>query len=297
MEKNNVSSKDWIIVKGARENNLKNVDVAIPKGSLTVFTGVSGSGKSTLAFDTIFSEGQRRYVESLSSYARQFLGGFEKPDVDSIEGLSPAISIDQKSTSHNPRSTVGTVTEIYDYLRLLYARVGVPYCPNHHTPIKSFSPVAMANAILAYPQGTKIQILSPVVRDEKGTHADTIDKLKKQGFTRIRIDGNSYVLPVVPELEKNKRHSIDIVIDRLICKEGIRERVLEDVELALDWGHGYLIILTDEGERLLSSKHCCSECGFSIPSLERAYSLSTRLWGIAPTARGLASSARCPSIC
>ena len=287
MEKNNVSSKDWIIVKGARENNLKNVDVAIPKGSLTVFTGVSGSGKSTLAFDTIFSEGQRRYVESLSSYARQFLGGFEKPDVDSIEGLSPAISIDQKSTSHNPRSTVGTVTEIYDYLRLLYARVGVPYCPNHHTPIKSFSPVAMANAILAYPQGTKIQILSPVVRDEKGTHADTIDKLKKQGFSRIRIDGNSYVLPVVPELEKNKRHSIDIVIDRLICKEGIRERVLEDVELALDWGHGYLTILTDEGERLLSSKHCCSECGFSIPSLEpRLFSFNAPL-GYCPDCKGL----------
>ena len=287
MEKNNVSSKDWIIVKGARENNLKNVDVAIPKGSLTVFTGVSGSGKSTLAFDTIFSEGQRRYVESLSSYARQFLGGFEKPDVDSIEGLSPAISIDQKSTSHNPRSTVGTVTEIYDYLRLLYARVGVPYCPNHHTPIKSFSPVAMANAILAYPQGTKIQILSPVVRDEKGTHADTIDKLKKQGFSRIRIDGNSYVLPVVPELEKNKRHSIDIVIDRLICKEGIRERVLEDVELALDWGHGYLSILTDEGERLLSSKHCCSECGFSIPSLEpRLFSFNAPL-GYCPDCKGL----------
>ena len=287
MEKNNVSSKDWIIVKGARENNLKNVDVAIPKGSLTVFTGVSGSGKSTLAFDTIFSEGQRRYVESLSSYARQFLGGFEKPDVDSIEGLSPAISIDQKSTSHNPRSTVGTVTEIYDYLRLLYARVGVPYCPNHHTPIKSFSPVAMANAILAYPQGTKIQILSPVVRDEKGTHADTIDKLKKQGFSRIRIDGNSYVLPVVPELEKNKRHSIDIVIDRLICKEGIRERVLEDVELALDWGHGYLTILTDDGERLLSSKHCCSECGFSIPSLEpRLFSFNAPL-GYCPDCKGL----------
>ena len=207
---NERNSKDWILVRGARENNLRNVNVDIPKGSLTVFTGLSGSGKSTLAFDTIFAEGQRRYVESLSSYARQFLGGFEKPDVDEIQGLSPAISIDQKSTSHNPRSTVGTVTEIYDYLRLLYARLGVPYCPNHHHPITSLSPAAMTNAILACPAGSKLQILSPVVRHEKGTHADTIDKLKKQGFVRVRLDGEILLLEDVPSLKKNKRHDINI---------------------------------------------------------------------------------------
>lgn len=281
------TSKDWILVKGARENNLKNIDVAIPKGSLTVFTGVSGSGKSTLAFDTIFSEGQRRYVESLSSYARQFLGGFEKPDVDSIEGLSPAISIDQKSTSHNPRSTVGTVTEIYDYLRLLYARVGVPYCPNHHTAIHSFSPVAMANAVMEYEAGSKIMILSPIVKHEKGTHADTIDKLRKQGFSRVRVDGLTCLLEEVPPLDKNKRHDIDIVIDRLVIKEGIRERVLEDIELALDWGKGYLLVVSGDSERLLSSKHCCPECGFSIPSLEpRLFSFNAPL-GYCPDCKGL----------
>ena len=186
---NEKNSRNWILVKGARENNLKNIDVDVPKGSLTVFTGLSGSGKSTLAFDTIFSEGQRRYVESLSSYARQFLGGFEKPDVDQIDGLSPAISIDQKSTSHNPRSSVGTVTEIYDYLRLLFARIGVPYCPNHHTPIEAYSSVAMTNAILQYEEGEKVIILAPVVKHEKGTHAETIEKMKKQGFVRVRIDG------------------------------------------------------------------------------------------------------------
>jgi excinuclease ABC subunit A len=179
------SSRDWILVKGARENNLKNVDVAIPKGSLTVFTGLSGSGKTTLAFDTIYNEGRRRYVESLSSYARQFLGGMEKPDVDSIEGLSPAISIDQKSTSHNPRSTVGTVTEIYDYMRLLFARIGVPYCPNGHGKIESFSPVAMTDAILEFEQGSKIQILSPIVRHEKGSQKDVFEKIKKAGFVRV----------------------------------------------------------------------------------------------------------------
>lgn len=272
------NSKNWILVRGARENNLKNVSVDIPKGSLTVFTGLSGSGKSTLAFDTIFAEGQRRYMESLSSYARQFLGGFEKPDVDEIQGLSPAISIDQKSTSHNPRSTVGTVTEIYDYLRLLYARIGVPYCPNHHQPITAFSPLAMTNAILSYPEGSKIQILSPVVKHEKGTHADTLGKLKKQGFVRLRVDGEILLMEEVKPLEKNKRHDIEVVIDRVVIKEGIRQRVSEDVELALDWGHGYLIVLTPEGEKLFSSHHSCPECGFSIPNLEpRLFSFNAPL--------------------
>ncbi|MDY6310469.1 MAG: excinuclease ABC subunit UvrA, partial [Cyanobacteriota bacterium] len=254
MEKN---SRNYIIVKGAKENNLKNIDCCVPKNSLTVFTGVSGSGKSTLAFDTIFAEGQRRYVESLSSYARQFLGGFEKPDVETIEGLSPAISIDQKSTSHNPRSSVGTVTEIYDYLRLLFARIGVPYCPNHHHPIEAYSPVAMTNAILQYEAGSKIQILAPIVKNEKGTHAETLAKIKKQGFTRVRIDGSFCLIEEAPELEKNKRHDIEVVVDRLVIKEGLRSRVNEDVELALDLGHGYLIIFSEKGERLLSQHHSC----------------------------------------
>ena len=281
------SARDYILVKGARENNLKNLDCSIPKGSLTVFTGLSGSGKSTLAFDTIFAEGQRRYMESLSSYARQFLGGFEKPDVESIDGLSPSISIDQKSTSHNPRSSVGTVTEIYDYLRLLYARIGVPYCPHHNEPIHSHSPVAMANTILHYEPGSRITILSPVVKHEKGTHAETIEKLRKQGFARLRVDGEIKLIEEVGELEKNKRHDLDIVIDRLIIKPGLESRVNEDVELALDYGHGYLIILSDQGERLLSQHHSCPKCGFSVPHLEpRLFSFNAPL-GYCPDCHGL----------
>ena len=285
MEEKN--SKNWIIVKGARENNLKNISLEIPKDSLTVFTGLSGSGKTTLAFDTIYNEGRRRYVESLSAYARQFLGGMEKPDVDSIEGLSPAISIDQKSTSHNPRSTVGTVTEIYDYLRLLYARIGVPYCPNGHGRIESFSPVAMTEAILNHEQGSKVQILSPVVRHEKGTHKDVFEKLKKAGFIRVRVDGEMKLLEEVEPLDKNKRHDIDIVIDRLVIKEGLRSRVNEDVELALDWSHGLLLILSGDGERLLSEHHSCPECGFSVPHLEpRLFSFNAPL-GYCPDCHGL----------
>ena len=285
MEERN--SKNWIIVKGARENNLKNISLEIPKDSLTVFTGLSGSGKTTLAFDTIYNEGRRRYVESLSAYARQFLGGMEKPDVDSIEGLSPAISIDQKSTSHNPRSTVGTVTEIYDYLRLLYARIGVPYCPNGHGRIESFSPVAMTEAILNHEQGSKVQILSPVVRHEKGTHKDVFEKLKKAGFIRVRVDGEMKLLEEVEPLDKNKRHDIDIVIDRLVIKEGLRSRVNEDVELALDWSHGLLLILSGDGERLLSEHHSCPECGFSVPHLEpRLFSFNAPL-GYCPDCHGL----------
>ena len=284
---NKFDSRDWILVKGARENNLKNIDVAIPKGSLSVFTGLSGSGKTTLAFDTIYNEGRRRYVESLSSYARQFLGGMEKPDVDSIEGLSPAISIDQKSTSHNPRSTVGTVTEIYDYLRLLYARIGVPYCPHGHGPISSYSPMAMCDAILSHEQGSKVQILSPIVRHEKGTQKDVFEKLKKAGFTRIRVDGSFCLLEEAPELEKNKRHDVDIVIDRLLIKDGLRSRVNEDVELALDYSHGLLIILSEDGERLLSEHHSCPECGFSVPHLEpRLFSFNAPL-GYCPDCHGL----------
>ncbi len=285
-----MDSRKYIIVKGARENNLKNVDIAIPKDTLTVFTGLSGSGKSTLAFDTIYAEGQRRYVESLSPYARQFLGGVDKPDVDSIEGLSPAISIDQKTTSHNPRSTVGTVTEIYDFLRLLFSRVGVPYCPHHNIPIVAVSPASMTETILRFPVGSKIQILAPVVSHEKGTHKATIDKIKAAGFARLRIDGSFCLIEETPELDKNKRHDIAIVIDRLVMKDGLRSRVSEDVELALDWGKGYLIVIDGEEEKLLSSNHTCPECGFSVPKLEpRLFSFNAPA-GCCPTCKGLGIS-------
>ena len=276
-----------IIVKGARENNLKNVDVEIPKDSLVVFSGLSGSGKSTLAFDTIFAEGQRRYMESLSSYARQFLGNYDKPDVDSIDGLSPSIAIDQKSVSHNPRSTVGTVTEIYDYLRLLFGRIGIPYCPNHHEPIISFSPSMMEDVVFSYGEGSKIQLLSPIVHHEKGTQKDVLDKIRINGFTRLRVDGEMTTVDEVKELDKNKKHDIDIVVDRIIIKEGIRSRVLESIETAVDWSHGLLIILTDKEERLLSDKHTCPKCGFSVPKVEpRLFSFNSPL-GFCPDCKGL----------
>ena len=220
---------DKIIIKGARENNLKNVNLELPKNKLIVMTGVSGSGKSSLAFDTIYAEGQRRYVESLSAYARQFLGGTDKPDVDSIEGLSPSIAIDQKSTNNNPRSTVGTVTEIYDYLRLLYARIGIPYCPNHNKPISSQSIEEMTNQVLDLEIGTKIRVLSPVVHGEKGTQKDLLDDLKKDGYSRVRIDGDEHELSEEITLEKTKKHNIEIVIDRLIIKEDIRSRLNEAI--------------------------------------------------------------------
>ena len=227
---------DKIIVKGARENNLKNIDIEIPKNKLTVITGVSGSGKSSLAFDTIYAEGERRYVESLSSYARQFLGGSEKPDVDSIDGLSPSISIDQKTTSKNPRSTVGTVTEIYDYLRLLYARVGTVYCPNHNIEISSQSVEEMTEKIMKLDENTKVIIMAPVVDNEKGEHKELISNLIKDGFVRARIDKEMIDLSEKIELEKNKKHKIDLVIDRLVIKEDIRSRLFEALELAVKLG-------------------------------------------------------------
>jgi excinuclease ABC subunit A len=276
-----------IIIKGARENNLKNINLSIPKDKLIVFTGLSGSGKSTLAFDTIFQEGQRRYIESLSSYARQFLGGIEKPDVDSIEGLSPAIAIDQKTTSHNPRSTVGTVTEIYDYLRLLFGRIGVPYCPTHHEPIISFSPAKMCDIALSYTSGTKLQILSPIVKLEKGTHKETLDKIRKQGFERLRVDGAFTTLSELPPLDKNIKHSIDIVIDRIIIKEEQRMRISEAISLALDFSKGYVILYTEDGERELSQHHSCPKCGFSVPKIEpRLFSFNQPL-GYCPDCHGL----------
>ena len=276
-----------IIIKEARENNLKSVSLTLPKEELIVFTGVSGSGKTTLAFDTIYMEGQRRYVESLSSYARQFLGNIEKPDVESIEGLSPAISIDQKSTSHNPRSTVGTVTEIYDYLRLLYARVGVPYCPTHHEPILSFTVSQIVQVISQLPLQTKLHILAPLVQNEKGTHKDTFTKIKTSGFERVRVNGAFYRLDEVPVLDKNKKHIIDIVIDRLIVNPESRTRLFDAVTLALDWSKGYVVAFDGNKDHLFSSHHACKYCGFSVPQLEpRLFSFNAPS-GSCPDCHGL----------
>lgn len=264
------NTKDYIIVKGARENNLKNVDVEIPKNKFVVITGLSGSGKSSLAFDTIYAEGQRRYLESLSSYARQFLGGNEKPDVDSIDGLSPSISIDQKTTSHNPRSTVGTVTEIYDYLRLMFARIGKPFCINGHGLIKTLSIKQIVDNVFKNKENSKIQILSPIVVQEKGTFKNKIGELKRQGYLRLRVDGNIVSLDDEIDLDKNKKHSIDIIIDRIILNfdNTTRSRVFEAVEKALKEASGIVTILVDDKEEKFSQNHSCDVCGFSIPELE-----------------------------
>jgi len=280
-------SSNEIKVIGAKENNLKNISVSFPKEKLVVFTGVSGSGKSTLAFDTIFAEGQRRYIESLSSYARQFLGGIEKPDVESIEGLSPAIAIDQKSQSHNPRSTVATVTEIYDYLRLLYARIGVPYCPNHHEPIIAFSIQKITDIICANLENSKIIIMAPVVREEKGTQKDVLEKIKKNGFMRLRVDGKNYQINEVPELVKTERHDIDIVIDRIALKNDSRSRVFEACELASDWANGFVLVSVNDNEKLYSEHFACPKCGFTVPKLEpRLFSFNSPL-GACPSCNGL----------
>ena len=279
---------DKIIIKGARENNLKNIDLELPKNKLIVMTGVSGSGKSSLAFDTIYAEGQRRYVESLSAYARQFLGGTEKPDVDSIEGLSPSISIDQKTTNKNPRSTVGTVTEIYDYLRLLYARIGIPYCPVHNKPISSQSIEEMTNQVLKLEESTKIRILSPVVYGEKGTHKDLLDKLKKNGYVRVIIDEEEHDLSTDINLDKNKKHNILIVIDRLIIKDGIRSRLYESIELASKESKGKVVIDVVGGNNIvMSEKYACPDCDFSLPELEpRMFSFNAP-YGACPDCNGL----------
>ena len=280
-------SIDQIIVKGARENNLKNIDITLPKNKLIVFTGVSGSGKSTLAFDTIYNEGERRYMESLSSYARQFLGGNEKPDVDSIDGLSPAISIDQKTTSHNPRSTVGTVTEIYDYLRLLFARIGVPYCPIHHERITKFTPKQIVDIIMQRTLGSKIYIMAPLVKNEKGTHKDTLLKFHGKGFERFRVDGEIKRFSEIGELEKNKKHFIEIVVDRLILKEDSFSRVFDSVEVALDVSNGYVVVKDENNEQLFSEHASCLKCGFSVPELEpRFFSFNNPL-GACPDCGGL----------
>ena len=279
---------DKIVIKGARENNLKNVDLELPKNKLIVMTGLSGSGKSSLAFDTIYAEGERRYIESLSAYARQFLGGSEKPDVDSIEGLSPSISIDQKSINNNPRSTVGTVTEIYDYLRLLFARIGVPYCPFHHRPIKSQSVEEIVNKLLEYPIGTKIVIMSPVVYGEKGTHKDLFDSLRKEGFIRVRVNGEIVDLSEDINLEKNIKDKIDIIVDRIVIKEDIRSRLYESVELATNKADGKVVVdVLGEGEVLFSTKYACPECNYSLPELEpRLFSFNSP-YGACPECKGL----------
>ncbi len=281
--------QDKIVIKGARENNLKNIDIEIPRNQLVIMTGPSGSGKTSLAFDTIYAEGQRRYVESLSAYARQFLGNTEKPDVDSIEGLSPAIAIDQKTTSHNPRSTVGTVTEIYDYLRLLYARIGVPYCPVHGNPIQSQTTKQMMDVIDQYSDGSKLQVLAPVVKNKKGTHKELFSQLQKDGYVRVRVNGSVRLLEEEIELDKNKRHCIEVIVDRIIKKEGYRSRMVDSLETALKLASGEIIIqnLSDESETLFSENYACSICGFSVPQLEpRLFSFNSPL-GACPNCRGI----------
>ncbi|WP_195258271.1 excinuclease ABC subunit UvrA [Bacillus paralicheniformis] len=279
-----------IEVKGARAHNLKNIDVSIPRDQLVVLTGLSGSGKSSLAFDTIYAEGQRRYVESLSAYARQFLGQMDKPDVDAIEGLSPAISIDQKTTSRNPRSTVGTVTEIYDYLRLLFARIGKPVCPVHGIEITSQTIEQMTDRILEYPERTKIQVLAPIVSGRKGSHVKVLDQIRKQGYVRVRIDGEMNDLSEDIELEKNKKHSIEVVVDRIVIKEGVAARLTDSLETALRLGEGRVIIdVIGQEELLFSEHHACPHCGFSIGELEpRMFSFNSP-FGACPSCDGLGS--------
>ena len=281
--------KDKIVIKGARAHNLKNVDLTIPRDQLVVFTGVSGSGKSSLAFDTIYAEGQRRYVESLSSYARQFLGQMEKPDVDLIEGLSPAISIDQKTTSHNPRSTVGTVTEIYDYLRLLYARIGIPHCPKCGKEIKKQTIDQIVDRIMELPERTKLQLLAPVVRGRKGEHVKLLEDAKKSGYVRVRVDGILYDLSEKIELEKNKKHNIEIVVDRLVVKEGMQMRLTESIETASALSGGLLIVDVNQGEDelLFSQSFSCPDCGVDLMEIEpRMFSFNNPS-GACPTCTGL----------
>lgn len=282
-------NKDKIIIKGARVNNLKNVDIEIPRDKLVIMTGLSGSGKTSLAFDTIYAEGQRRYVESLSAYARQFLGGVEKPDVDSIEGLSPSIAIDQKTTSNNPRSTVGTVTEIFDYLRLLYARVGHAYCPEHHVLIESQTIKQMVDTIDQYEEGTKLQVLARMCKNQKGTHKDLFEQLMKDGFVRVKVDGEVHLLEEDISLDKNKKHNIDVVVDRIIKKEGYRSRLADSLETALKLTGGEAIVenLNLKTEKLFSQHLACPHCGFSVPQLEpRLFSFNNPL-GACPDCKGI----------
>ena len=281
--------KDNVIrIRGAREHNLKGIDVDIPRDKFVVITGLSGSGKSSLAFDTIYAEGQRRYMESLSSYARMFLGRMDKPEVDSIEGLSPAISIDQKSTNRNPRSTVGTVTEIYDYFRLLYARIGIPHCPSCGKEIKKQSVDQMADEIMKLPQGSRIQLLAPVVRGRKGTHAKVLDNAKKSGYVRVVIDGNMYELSEDISLDKNIKHNIEVVVDRLVVKEGIEKRLSDSIENVLRIADGLMVVDIVGGEQKnFSESFSCADCGISIDEIEpRSFSFNNP-FGACPVCKGL----------
>ena len=281
----------YISVRGARQHNLKNIDVDIPRDKLVVLTGLSGSGKSSLAFDTIYAEGQRRYVESLSAYARQFLGQMDKPDVDYIEGLSPAISIDQKTTSRNPRSTVGTVTEVYDYLRLLYARVGQPSCPNCKIPISQQTVEQIVDQILQWPEGTRLMILAPVVRGKKGEHVKVIDELKRAGYVRARIDGEHKELSDTIELDKKKNHTIEVVVDRIILRGDVSSRLADSLETATSLSGGIVIISKSEGEDILYSLSLgCTECGFSFGEISpRLFSFNSP-YGACPSCGGLGSN-------
>ncbi|MDD6682551.1 MAG: excinuclease ABC subunit UvrA [Clostridiales bacterium] len=281
--------EDKIIVRGAREHNLKNVDITIPRDQLVVFTGLSGSGKSSLAFDTIYAEGQRRYVESMSSYARQFLGQMDKPDVDGIEGLSPAISIDQKTTARNPRSTVGTVTEIYDYLRLLYARTGVPHCPQCGKEIKQQTIDQMVDAILALPEGAKLQIMAPVVRARKGEHVKLLEDARKGGFVRVRIDGEMYELDDVPQLDKQKKHQIDLVVDRLVVRPGIQQRLTDSLETAMKQSGGLAAVqyMQENTEMMFSQNYACPDCGVNIEELTPRMFSFNNPYGACPVCSGL----------
>ena len=278
---------DKIIIKGARVNNLKNIDLEMPRNKLIVMTGLSGSGKTSLAFDTIYAEGQRRYVESLSSYARQFLGGVDKPDVDAIEGLSPAIAIDQKSTSNNPRSTVATITEIYDYLRLLYARCGIAYCPTHNEPIEPMTINTMVSKVMSFEDGERLEILANVVTNKKGTFKDYFEKLKKDGYLRLYIDDVQYDLDSLPELDKNKRHNIEVIVDRIIKKAGIETRLSDSIETALRLTDGTCVIKHGDKKELFSSHQACPKCGFTVPTLEpRLFSFNSPL-GACDECKGL----------
>ena len=283
--------QDKIIVKGARANNLKNIDVTIPRDKLVVMTGLSGSGKSSLAFDTIYAEGQRRYVESLSSYARMFLGQMDKPDVDYIEGLSPAISIDQKTTSKNPRSTVGTVTEIYDYLRLLWARVGTPHCPKCGKEIRQQTIDQIIDQVLSLPEGTRIHVMAPVIRGKKGEHAKIFEDAKRSGYVRARVDGNLYELDEEIKLEKNKKHTIEIVVDRLIIRPDIQQRLTDSVETASGLTGGLVVVnlLREERDLTFSQNYACEDCGISIEELTPRMFSFNNPFGACPTCTGLGS--------
>ncbi len=281
-------ANDKIVIHGARAHNLKDIDVTIPRDKLVVVTGLSGSGKSSLAFDTLYAEGQRRYVESLSAYARQFLGQMDKPDVDSIDGLSPAISIDQKTTSKNPRSTVGTVTEINDYLRLLWARVGHPICPNDGTEISSQSVEQMVDRVLALPEKTKLQVMSPIIRGKKGQHKKVFEKIQREGYVRVQVDSEVMDVSADIELDKNTKHDINIVVDRIVVKDGVRSRLFDSFEAALRLSEGYATADIIGGEQLLFSEHyACPICGFTVGALEpRLFSFNAP-FGACPDCDGL----------